>query len=109
MSVFNLVTWVVANWRLKLLDVDLVIVNEHAASYAQDLQAALEAAVRASQSTLAGEAERGHGTVFILPYATNLVWKHGVPKSARYTGRRISVTLRAFTAGVVSTPTTGEA
>jgi alkylated DNA repair dioxygenase AlkB len=36
------------------------------------------------------------GAVFVLPYATNLAWKHSVPKSARYTGRRISVTLRAF-------------
>lgn len=37
-----------------------------------------------------------HGTVFVMPYATNEVWKHAVPKSARYTGRRISVTFRAF-------------
>ena len=37
-------------WRLKLLDVDLVIVNEHGASYAQDLQDALETVVRTSQS-----------------------------------------------------------
>src|SRR5439155_15752590 len=44
-------------WRLKLLDVDLVIVNEQATTYAQELRAALEAAVRASQSTLAGEGE----------------------------------------------------
>src|SRR5262249_29056400 len=36
------------------------------------------------------------GTVFVMPYDTNLAWKHGVPKSARYTGRRISVTFRAF-------------
>jgi alkylated DNA repair dioxygenase AlkB len=36
------------------------------------------------------------GTVFVMPYRTNLVWKHGVPKSARYTGRRISVTFRGF-------------
>lgn len=36
------------------------------------------------------------GTVFVLPFATNLVWKHSVPKSARYRGRRISVTFRAF-------------
>ncbi len=38
------------------------------------------------------------GTVFVLPYATNEVWKHGVPKSVRYTGRRISVTVRGFVA-----------
>lgn len=37
-----------------------------------------------------------HGTVFVMPFATNERWKHGVPKSARYTGRRISVTFRAF-------------
>ena len=36
------------------------------------------------------------GTVFVLPYATNLAWKHQVPRSARRRGRRISVTLRAF-------------
>ncbi len=37
-----------------------------------------------------------HGSVFVMPYDTNLAWKHGVPHSARYRGRRISVTLRAF-------------
>lgn len=37
-----------------------------------------------------------NGAVFVLPYATNLAWKHSVPKRAGYTGRRISVTLRAF-------------
>jgi alkylated DNA repair dioxygenase AlkB len=37
-----------------------------------------------------------NGTVFVMSYATNRVWKHAVPKSARYRGRRISVTLRAF-------------
>lgn len=37
-----------------------------------------------------------NGAVFVLPYATNRAWKHSVPKSAKYTGRRISVTLRAF-------------
>jgi alkylated DNA repair dioxygenase AlkB len=36
------------------------------------------------------------GTVFVMPYATNLAWKHSVPKSTRFTGRRISVTFRAF-------------
>ena len=39
-----------------------------------------------------------HGAAFVLPYATNRVWKHAVPKSARYSGRRISVTVRAFAA-----------
>ncbi len=36
------------------------------------------------------------GTVFLMPYDTNLVWKHAVPRFARYEGRRISITLRAF-------------
>jgi alkylated DNA repair dioxygenase AlkB len=35
------------------------------------------------------------GTVFVMPCDTNRAWKHGVPKSARSTGR-ISVTFRAF-------------
>jgi len=39
------------------------------------------------------------GTVFIIPRDTNDVWKHSVPKSARYTGRRISVTIRGFRTG----------
>ena len=39
-------------WRLKGLAVDLVILNEQATSYVQDLQGALEALVRTSQSRL---------------------------------------------------------
>lgn len=41
------------------------------------------------------------GTVFVMPFGTNEVWKHAVPKSARYQGKRISVTFRAFTQGLV--------
>ncbi|MEE8142970.1 MAG: alpha-ketoglutarate-dependent dioxygenase AlkB [Planctomycetota bacterium] len=37
-----------------------------------------------------------HGTVFIMPYETNLAWTHEVPKSSRCQERRISVTLRGF-------------
>jgi alkylated DNA repair dioxygenase AlkB len=37
-----------------------------------------------------------HETVFVMPYDTNLAWKHEVSRSARWRGRRISVTLRAF-------------
>lgn len=37
-----------------------------------------------------------NGAVFIMPHETNLAWTHEVPHSARSTGRRISVTLRAF-------------
>jgi len=36
------------------------------------------------------------GSVFVTPYETNLAWKHAVPRFARYRGRRISITLRAF-------------
>ncbi|WP_435016589.1 alpha-ketoglutarate-dependent dioxygenase AlkB [Tundrisphaera sp. TA3] len=36
------------------------------------------------------------GTVFVMPYDTNLAWKHAVPKLARHKGRRISLTFRAF-------------
>jgi cyclic beta-1,2-glucan synthetase len=53
-------------WRLKLLDVDLVIINEHGVSYAQDLQDALETLVRTSQSTLVHERHYAHGGVYIL-------------------------------------------
>jgi cyclic beta-1,2-glucan synthetase len=37
-------------WRIKRIGVDLVIVNEHASSYLQDLQVAIDTAVRSSQS-----------------------------------------------------------
>lgn len=40
----------------------------------------------------------GHGTVFVMPYATNLAFTHEVPHGRRNRGRRISVTLRAFAA-----------
>jgi alkylated DNA repair dioxygenase AlkB len=49
-----------------------------------------------------GEDQKPHdfpappGTVFVLPYDTNLAWKHSVPKKARYKGRRVSATFRAF-------------
>jgi alkylated DNA repair dioxygenase AlkB len=36
------------------------------------------------------------GSVVIIPWETNLVWKHAVPNFARYTKRRISITVRAF-------------
>jgi alkylated DNA repair dioxygenase AlkB len=40
--------------------------------------------------------EARHGTMFVMPWETNVRWKHAVPKRARYRGRRISVTLRSF-------------
>ena len=53
-------------WWMKQLAVDLVILNEQAPSYAQELQVALEAQVRNSQSRLRRERHESHGTVFIL-------------------------------------------
>jgi cyclic beta-1,2-glucan synthetase len=53
-------------WRMKQLAVDLVILNEQAPSYAQGLQASLEAQVRTSQSRLRHEEHEASGSVFIL-------------------------------------------
>ncbi|MDQ6682472.1 MAG: glycosyl transferase, partial [Chloroflexota bacterium] len=53
-------------WRLKLLDVDLVILNEHGATYAQNLNDALETVVRASQSPVVRGGRTGKGRVYIL-------------------------------------------
>jgi cyclic beta-1,2-glucan synthetase len=56
-------------FRLKLVPVDLVILNEKAPSYVNDLQAALETLVRTSQSRLhqdGHEDDRSGGTVFLL-------------------------------------------
>ncbi len=36
------------------------------------------------------------GTVFVMPYTTNLRWTHEVPATSKWQGRRISITLRAF-------------
>ncbi len=49
-------------WRMKRLEVDLVIINERAASYVQDLQAALEGLVRTRQPP----DEAGRGSIFVL-------------------------------------------
>ena len=53
-------------WRMKRLAVDLVILNEEATSYAQDLQGALETLVRTSQSRLRPEGRDAGGSVFVL-------------------------------------------
>jgi len=53
-------------WRMKQLAVDLVILNEQAPSYAQDLQDLLETQLRASQSRLQHEGPELSGSVFIL-------------------------------------------
>ena len=51
-------------WRMKQLAVDLVILNERAASYVQDLQTALETMVRTSQSRSSGNG--AVGSVYVL-------------------------------------------
>ena len=53
-------------FRLKQLAVDLVIVNEHAASYSQDLQIALEALVRMQPRTPDVPGAAAKGAVFLL-------------------------------------------
>ncbi len=37
-----------------------------------------------------------NGTVFVLPWDTNMAWTHEVPRGKRFPGRRVSITLRAF-------------
>ncbi|MBK6508008.1 MAG: glycosyl transferase [Haliea sp.] len=53
-------------WRLKQLNIDLVILNERVSSYVQDLQTALETLARAglSRPRIHGDAVRG--SVFVL-------------------------------------------
>jgi cyclic beta-1,2-glucan synthetase len=53
-------------WRMKRLPSDLVILNERAPSYVQDLQIALETLVRASQSRPQIGEERLPGHIFVL-------------------------------------------
>jgi cyclic beta-1,2-glucan synthetase len=53
-------------WRMKQLAVDLVILNEHAPSYLQDLQSLLEALLRTSQSAGFHEGPEPHGNVYIV-------------------------------------------
>ena len=53
-------------WRVKGLAVDLVILNEKAQSYTQELQTSLEALLRTSQSARRDEREDARGNVFIL-------------------------------------------
>jgi cyclic beta-1,2-glucan synthetase len=53
-------------WRMKGLAADLVILNERAASYVQDLQNALETQVRMSQSRPQAGAHSVRSSVFVL-------------------------------------------
>jgi cyclic beta-1,2-glucan synthetase len=51
-------------WRMKRLAVDLVILNERASSYVQDLQISVETLVRMSQSRSQIGGDRARGAVF---------------------------------------------
>jgi len=53
-------------WRMKQLGVDLVILNERASSYVQDLQVAIETAVRSSQARPRLDAGHAQGTIHAL-------------------------------------------
>ena len=53
-------------WRLKQLAIDLVILNERAPSYSQDLQVALEQLVRVPQARSQQAGEFRRGGIFIL-------------------------------------------
>jgi len=53
-------------WRLKQLTVDLVILNERAPSYTQDLQAALEVLIRTRLSRARIPGAAAQGDVFVL-------------------------------------------
>ncbi|MGH2901804.1 MAG: glycosyl transferase, partial [Solirubrobacteraceae bacterium] len=53
-------------WRIKQLEVDLVILNEKSHSYVQDLQVSLETLVRISQSRPKIAADATRGAVFVV-------------------------------------------
>ena len=53
-------------WRMKRLAVDLVVLNERASSYVQDLQNAIETLVRTSQARNPSEEALRPGSVFLL-------------------------------------------
>jgi cyclic beta-1,2-glucan synthetase len=55
-------------WRMKLLAIDLVILNEQAQSYTMDLQAALEALLRTNESQLRPQLQgrAARGSIYLL-------------------------------------------
>jgi len=53
-------------WRMKQLSADVVIINEKAASYVQELQGSLEALVRGSQLRLSPDTSDARGKIFLL-------------------------------------------
>ena len=53
-------------WKMKQLQVDLVIINQHRSSYVQALQDALHALVGTDRARLRVEGRAGQGSVFVL-------------------------------------------
>jgi cyclic beta-1,2-glucan synthetase len=53
-------------WQMKGLAVDLVILNDKASSYLQDLQTVLEDMVRTSRATIGQDAQGPLGRIFVL-------------------------------------------
>jgi cyclic beta-1,2-glucan synthetase len=53
-------------WRMKQLSADIVIINERSASYAQDLQNALDGLVRGSRLRLSPDTDNVRGSIFLL-------------------------------------------
>jgi cyclic beta-1,2-glucan synthetase len=53
-------------WRMKQLSADVVIINEKATSYVQELQGSLEALVRGSQLRLSPDTQAASGKIFLL-------------------------------------------
>ncbi|WP_301584218.1 GH36-type glycosyl hydrolase domain-containing protein [Halomonas alkaliantarctica] len=53
-------------WRMKRLEVDVVIINERASSYIQDLQQAIEATILSSQSRPRLHSGDAQGTIYAL-------------------------------------------
>jgi cyclic beta-1,2-glucan synthetase len=53
-------------WRMKQLSADVVIINERAPSYVQELQGSLEALVRGSQLRLSPDTSAASGKIFLL-------------------------------------------
>src|SRR5208282_5601724 len=53
-------------WRMKQLSADVVIINEKAASYVQELQSSLETLVRGSQLRLSPDTSDASGKIFLL-------------------------------------------
>jgi len=37
-----------------------------------------------------------NGSVYVIPYSTNLKWQHEIPHFKKYEGKRISLTFRSF-------------